>query len=50
MLGVIIHDDLKWDENTSNIVKRVNAGLELLRRLASFTNSMEDKKTIYQQS
>ena len=47
LLGVIITNDLKWDENTNNLVKRANARLELLRKVASFTNSIEDKKSIY---
>ena len=47
LLGVIISDDLKWDENTSYLVKKANARMELLRRVASFTTSIEDKKNIY---
>ena len=47
LLGVIITNDLKWDENTSSLVKRANARLELLRKVASFSTSIEDKKLIY---
>ena len=47
LLGVIVTNDLKCDENTTNLVKRANARLELLRKVASFTNSIEDKKSIY---
>ena len=47
LLGTIISDDLKWDLNTANIVKKANARLELLRRVASFNPPLEDLKTIY---
>ena len=47
LLGVIITDDLKWDENTEYLVKKANARMELLRKVASFTSSINDKKTIY---
>ena len=47
LLGVTISDDLKWDLNTENLVKRANARMELLRKVASFTTSIEEKKNIY---
>ena len=47
LLGVIITDDLKWEENTAYLVKRANARMELLRRVAAFTTSVEEKKNIY---
>ena len=47
LLGTIIQDDLKWDLNTANIVKKANMRLELLRRVASFGASTEDLKKIY---
>ena len=47
LLGTIISDDLRWDLNTKNIVKKANARMELLRRVASFGASLEDMKTIY---
>ena len=47
LLGVIITDDLKWDENTEYLVKKANSRMELLRKVASFTSSIDDKKTIY---
>ena len=47
LLGTIISDDLHWDLNTKNIVKKANARMELLRRVASFGASQEDMKTIY---
>ena len=47
LLGTIITSDLRWEENTSHIVKKSNARMELLRRVASFGTSVEDLKTIY---
>ena len=47
LLGTILSDDLRWDLNTKNIVKKANARMELLRRVASFGVSVEDRKTIY---
>ena len=36
LLGTIITSDLKWELNTQNIVKKSNARMQLLRRVASF--------------
>ena len=47
LLGTIITNDLKWEQNTAQIVKKSNARMELLRREASFGTSTEDLKTIY---
>ena len=47
LLGVIISDNLKWDENTNYLVKRANSRMELLRKVASFGTSIEEKKNIY---
>ena len=47
LLGVIVTDDLKWDENTLSLVKRANARMELLRKVASFSTSIEEKTIIY---
>ena len=47
LLGTVISNDLKWDMNTNNIVKKANARMELLRRVASFGASLEDLKLIY---
>ena len=40
-------DDLKWDLNVASIVKKANARMELLRRVASFGTPSEDLKIIY---
>ena len=46
LLGTIICDDLKWDENTSFLIKRANTRLLLLRKAAQYTNLIEDLKSI----
>ena len=46
LLGTMVQDDLKWDINTSPIVKKANARMELLRRVASFGTLAEDLKTV----
>ena len=47
LLGVFITNDLKWDKNTEYLVKKANTRMELLRKVAEFTASKEDKKDIY---
>ena len=47
LLGTIISDDLSWDLNVKNIVKKANSRMELLRKVASFGASIENMKTIY---
>jgi hypothetical protein len=47
LLGTIITNDLKWDQNTAHIVKKANSRMELLRSVASFGTSVEDLKNIY---
>ena len=47
LLGVIITDDLKWDQNTTSLVKTANQRMELLRKVASFGTNKEEKKNIY---
>ena len=47
LLGTIITSDLRWEQNTSHIVKKANARMELLRRVASFGPDVHDLKTIY---
>ena len=47
LLGTTITSDLRWDSNTRNIVRKANARMELLRRVASFGASVSDLKNIY---
>ena len=47
LLGTIISNDLKWDLNTANIVKKANSRMELLRKVSSFGAPVQDLITIY---
>ena len=47
LLGTEITDDLKWDLNTSKIVKKANMRMELLRRVANFGAPTKDLIEIY---
>ena len=47
LLGTIITSDLKWEKDTATIVKKANARMELVRKVASFGASEEDLKNIY---
>ena len=42
LLGLIISDDLKWDKNTEYLVKKAYSRMELLRKVAEFTKSIDD--------
>ena len=47
LLGTIVTDDLKWDRNVQEIVRKANGRLELLRKVSSFGASHSDLKNIY---
>ena len=47
LLGTHITNDLKWDLNTKHIIKKANARMQLLRKVASFGASISDMKDIY---
>ena len=47
LLGTIISNDLKWDLNTEEIVKKANSRMQLLRQVASFGASKQEMKIIY---
>ena len=47
LLGTIIDQNLCWDLNTQNIVRKANARMEILRRVANFGASVDDMKEIY---
>ena len=47
ILGTILTDDLKWDENSKDIIKRANFKLQMLRKATKFTNNKDDLKEIY---
>ena len=46
-LGVLVSNDLKWEEKAQYLVKKANAQLELLRKIASYTTSVAEKRKIY---
>ena len=47
LLGTIITSDLRWNENTKQIVKDSNKRMQFLHRAAKFTNNIHDLKKIY---
>ena len=47
LLGTIITDSLSWDLNTAGIVKKANARMQLLRKVASFGTSQTELKEVY---
>ena len=47
LLGTIITDDLKWDANCANLVKKANGRMELMRKVSSFGLDKEELKNIY---
>ena len=47
LLGTIVRNDLKWDSNTDNIVRKANRRMELLRKVSTFGASWEELKNIY---
>ena len=49
MLGTILSDDLSWDANCAQIVKKCYSRMQLLRKVASFGTDPHIMKTIYTQ-
>ena len=47
LLGTYITDDLKWNKNTKEIVKKAYMRMQLLNRAANYTKSISDLKSIY---
>ena len=47
LLGVIITDDLRWDENIKYLVKKANQRMQILRQAVSFGASLEEKREIF---
>ena len=47
LLGTILTSDLKWDEDTNNIVKKAYARMQLLRKLSGFGAPISDLKVVY---
>jgi hypothetical protein len=46
LLGTIITDNLSWNRNTHELVKKAFKRMQLLFKAAKFTNSKEDLKSI----
>ena len=42
-----VFKDLKWDINTQILVRKANARIQLLRKVAIFSNDINDLKLIY---
>ena len=47
LLGVVINKDLKWDKNTSYLVKKANRKMRMLHIAAKFTRNREHLIQIY---
>ena len=47
LLGTIITSDLKWNANTSELIKRGNARMRILHKIAQFNPPKEDMVHIY---
>ena len=47
LLGTHITEDLKWNKNTSETVKKAYKRMQLLNRAAKFTNNTSDLNSIY---
>lgn len=47
LLGTIISNNLKWEENTKLLVKKANARMSLLRAVSRFSPPKSDLKLIY---
>ena len=47
LLGTIIQNNLSWDLNTKELVKKANARMEILRKVSTFNPGIVDMKTIY---
>ena len=47
LLGTTITNDLKWEENTKDLVKKGNSRMCLLRAVSNFDPPLQDLKKIY---
>ena len=47
LLGTIVTQDLKWNKNTAEIVRKAWKRMQLLNRAAGFTNCKQDLRKIY---
>ena len=47
VLGTILSDDLSWDANCAQIIKKCYSRMQLLRKVASFGTDPHIMKTIF---
>ena len=47
LLGTIIQDDLRWNQNTEFLVKKANARMRILYKISESSAPREDLITIY---
>ena len=47
LLGTVISNDLKWEENTKELVRKANARMCLLRVVSNFNPPQNDLKILY---
>ena len=47
LLGLVLTNDLKWEENTELLVKKANSRIHVLRKCSNFTKDIEELKNIY---
>ena len=47
LLGTILTSDLKWSENTKDLVRKGNARMRLLHKVANFNAPKNDLVQIY---
>ena len=47
LLGTVLTNNLSWNRNTEELVKKAFRRMQLLYRASGFTNSREDLKAIY---
>ena len=47
LLGVVINNDLKWDKNTSFLVKKANKKMRMLHIASKFTRNRDHLMQIY---
>ena len=47
LLGVMVTDDLKWDNNTQYLIKKAYKQMQILRKAVNFKAPIEDRKLVY---
>jgi len=47
LLGTVITDNLSWDRNCEELIKKAYKRMQLLNCVASFTKNRQDLKNVY---